>query len=175
MSARRRWNRNRVLATSLVGLLLALAPGCSVNRRMVRMQTQVQLLNDDLAVRQRQIHRELGIMTQLAQHNAATLSAVNRQVEKMQRQVATSGAEEKLAQQVRQLEHLRRTTQEMNSTMAQMEARAAQMKDLQYGMLRPAVPSPQTDADLATAETEEPEVTGSHIQRGDGLISEKMA
>lgn len=57
MSARRRWNRNRALAISLVGLLLALAPGCSVNRRMVRIQTQVQLLNDYLAVRQRQIHR----------------------------------------------------------------------------------------------------------------------
>ena len=173
MSAERSWNRNRVLAISLAGLLLALAPGCSVNRRMVRMQTQVQLLNDDLAIRQRQIHRELGVMTQLAKHNAASLREATRQVEEMQRQVAASSAQEKLAKQVRQLEYLRRTAQEMNSTMAEMEARASQMKELQYGMLRPVLPSAQTGEDLATAEPKEREVLGSHIQPGDGLISKR--
>jgi len=141
MSPERKWNSDRVLATSLVGLCLALTPGCSVNRHMVRIQTQVQLLNDDLALRQRHMNSELMIMTQLMQHNAATLKTVTQRVERMRQEVTASSEQESLAKLMRQLEDVRMSAREMNDTMAEVEARASEMKGLQYTMIRSGVPT----------------------------------
>jgi TolA-binding protein len=154
MSPERKQSSNRVLAASLVVLFLALAPGCSVNRHVVSMQTQVHVLNNDLALRQRHMNSELEVMTQLVQHNAATLRAVTDRVERMRQEVTTRSEQERLAKLIRQLKHLRESAREMNATMAEMEARASELKDLQYAMIRSAVPNPQTDTDTANVERE---------------------
>lgn len=154
MLPERKQNRDRVLATILVGLSLALAPGCSVNRRIVSMQTEVHLLNNDLAFRQRHMNSELEVMSQLLQHNAATLKTVTDRLERMPQEVTTSSEHETLTKLMRQLEHLRESAREMNETMAEMEARPSELKDLQYTMIRSAVPTPQSDTDRTTVERE---------------------
>lgn len=152
MSLAHKWNRNQMLAVPLVGLFLILAPSCSANRHMVRIQTQLQLLDNDLAIRQRHMNRELELMTQLVEHNSATLESVAKRVEEIRQLVATFSEQEKVAKQERQLKHLCGSAKEMNRTMVEMEARASEMKDLQYGMLRLIAPSLQPETATAAGE-----------------------
>jgi hypothetical protein len=135
---------------------LALASACSVNRHILRIETQGQLLNVDLASRQRKMDSDFEFMTQLAQHSAETLEAVSKRVEVIKQALATSSHQEEFAKQLRQVELLRSSAQELNKRMAEMEARASAMKEFQYGMFRSAaVPNQRSDAETANTTPKE--------------------
>lgn len=97
---------------------------------------QLQVMNNDLAIRQKLIDRNLAAMTQLMQHNAATLEAAGEKSENMLRVITSSRNERKLALFTQQLERLRGSTQELNSKTVGMESRASAMKEGQNDMLR---------------------------------------
>jgi hypothetical protein len=121
---------------AVVGILLGVAPGCSVNRYVVRMQTQLRLMRDDLAIRQQKMNRDFSVMTQLARHSESSLENVARRVESIRPEVAPHTPGRDFAAVVPQLEHLCSSVQELNLTLAGLQARIEAMNEAQYELLR---------------------------------------
>jgi hypothetical protein len=95
-------------------MLVAIGTACAVNRHMVRVQTQLQLLNDRLGTRQQKMDRDFETMTQLMGHNAAAFETVKGKIESIQAEVAASNRQQTDTALIAQLEHLRRSAQELN-------------------------------------------------------------
>ncbi len=138
MATKETWIWGRIPAATCVGMLLVAAPACAVNRHVVRVHTQLQLLNDGLASRRQKMDRDFDTMTQLMQHNATTLESVSERVGKIQRAVGAFGRQQQFAAVVQQLEHLRKSAEELNGTLTEIQARAEAMNKIQYGALYPA-------------------------------------
>jgi hypothetical protein len=132
----RAWRR--LLALTSVGLVLMLIPACAVNRHLVRVHTQLRLMNDDLASRQQKMDRDFELMTQLMQQNAAALETATGKVESMRQAVAESHARQKAATMARQAQHLQGAAQEVDHMMTDIEARTKATNEL---LLRTLYPS----------------------------------
>jgi hypothetical protein len=131
-----RLHPTRILMAAVVGILLGVAPACSLNRHGVRVQTQVRLLNDDLVFRQQKMERDFSVMSQLLRHNESSLENLTRSVESMRSEVGALNSQRTFAALVAQLEQLRTSVQDLNLTMAEMQARIEAMNDAQYESLR---------------------------------------
>lgn len=123
-----------LLAVCAVGLLLA--PACAANRRFVRVQTQLELMNNDLAAGQRVMDRNLDSAMQLMQYNLDTLEAADARIDNMRTLVNASRSEQELAILGGRLERLCTSAQDLNSTMVEIESRASEVKQLQDDLLR---------------------------------------
>jgi hypothetical protein len=136
MIRRTSWTRGRLLPVAGLCLLLLFMAACAANRYVVRTQTQLQLINDDLAARQHRMSSEFTAMTQLMRHDAANFESVRDKVEEMRRNAVQSDKGQAPVELRRQLTSLQKSARHLGLVLDQMEARAATMNEIQSDLLR---------------------------------------
>ncbi len=104
-----------LLAVCAMGLLLA--PACAANRRFVRVQTQLELMKNDLAAEQKVMGRSLDSAIQLMQYNLDTLEAAGVKIQSMQSVVDASKNEHELAILGVRLKRLRSSAQDLSTVL----------------------------------------------------------
>ena len=109
----------------------------------------MQVLADNLTLKQQKTDSDFAAMAQLMQQSAAHLQVAVAKMESMQYQVAASRRSREIASLSWQISRLSQSAQDLNREMRQIEARAKAMKDFQENLLR--FPFPAEDA-LSSAE-----------------------
>jgi len=123
-------HRNAALFALLSVLLLAAAPGWSVSKDMVQLQTQVQQLQEQMTAMQRSFDERMGVMKNLVEQDT---DAVNKVAN------ALNGLQATLAKQQGdaggKIDQLSGQIQALNDTMDELKARLAkvskQLEDMQ--------------------------------------------
>jgi hypothetical protein len=134
-----------IRSSKLLAIVIAclFAFGCSVNRRVVRVQTQLQMIHNDLARRESRRIREFELMTRIMRQHSLSLETNAKKVEEMQRELSHSKRLERFDQLERQITRLRKSAQEATNIEDALDTDVAKMSEslqdrAHSGLLNPA-------------------------------------
>ena len=146
-------------ALSIAALLLLIPAPCAfaVNRDIVQLQTQVQQLQDTLERMQQSNDERMGVLRQLVQQTADTVSRMSATLETVQHQTQaqSEGASSTEQQLSSQLQSLNDSVDELKSRMTKLQAAMTALQNQQQTLAsQPPQQSAQQPNDLTMRDSQ---------------------
>jgi tol-pal system protein YbgF len=143
--------------TVALAALLLLAPvprAFAVNREMVQLQTQVQQLQDTLERMQQSNDERMGVLRQLVQQTADTVSKMAVSVDAVQKQMQSQSEGQSSAQQQLsgQIQSLNDSVDELKSRMAKLQTALTAIQNQQQSLSSQPAATGATDLTMASSQ-----------------------
>ena len=143
--------------TVALAALLLLAPtprAFAVNRDMVQLQTQVQQLQDTLERMQQSNDERMGVLRQLVQQTADTVSKMAVSVDAVQKQMQSQSEGQSSAQQQLsgQIQSLNDSVDELKSRMAKLQTALTSIQNQQQSLSSQPAATTATDSTMAQSQ-----------------------
>ena len=144
----------RIALLALAALLLTAAPAFSVSKEILQLQTQVQVMQEQMTSMQRSFDERMGVMRNLVEQNTDTMNKLAASIDKLQTSLQkqnTDGAS--------RVDQFSGQIQSLNDSIDELKARIAkvtkQLDDLQAGQQTVAAQTAQA-AQVAQAQQQAP-------------------
>jgi TolA-binding protein len=115
-------SRRSTLIVLALTLLAASTPGFGVSKELVQLQTQVQQLQDQMALMQQSFNERMGIMRNLVEQQTDTINKVNANLQALQQALA-KGRDDQSARN----DQLSGQIQALNDSMDELKAKLAKV------------------------------------------------
>jgi tol-pal system protein YbgF len=136
-------HRGAVVVSVLAGLAFSI-PGFAVSKEIVQLQTQVQQLQDQMALMQQSFNERMGIMRHLVEQQSDTVNKVDASVQALQQalqQALTKNHDDQTAradQLSGQIQALNDSVDELKARLAKVSTQLEQMAAAAQNLTQPA-------------------------------------
>src|SRR6266481_2282134 len=155
------------IAFSILGAALATTPSFAVSKEILQLQTQMQMMQDQMTSMQRSFDERMGVMRNLVEQNTDTMNKIAGSIDKLQTSLQkqnTDGAG-KVDQVSGQIQSLNDSVDELKARMAKV---SKQLDDLQAAQQTAAANSAQS-ALAAQALTQQQQAPPPDVLYNNGL------
>ena len=154
----------RIALLALAALLLTATPAFCVSKEILQLQTQVQVLQEQMTSMQRSFDERMGVMRNLVEQNTDTMNKLAASIDKLQTSLQkqnTDGAS-RVDQFSGQIQSLNDSIDELKARMAKV---SKQLEDLQVGQQTVAAQAAQ----VAQAQQQQQQAPPPDVLYNNGL------